>query len=67
VVARGHTLATVAGRHALAVADLTVAADTAGLAAPGCKGVWLYGTPTVSIARSVSQQRAMEQSARPAT
>src|SRR3712207_4030439 len=40
VIARVHGLATAAGCQLVATADLAVAADTAGFAAPGGKGGW---------------------------
>jgi enoyl-CoA hydratase/carnithine racemase len=60
VVARVHGLATAAGCQLVAAADLAVAADTAGFAAPGGKGGWFCHTPMVAIARNVGRKRAME-------
>lgn len=60
VVARVHGLATAAGCQLVAAADLAVAADTAGFAAPGGKGGWFCHTPMVAIARTVGRKRAME-------
>src|SRR5882724_3066265 len=60
VVARVHGLATAAGCQLVANADLAVAADVAGFAAPGGKGGWFCHTPMVPIARNVGRKRAME-------
>ncbi len=60
VVARVHGLATAAGCQLVASADLAVAADTAGFAAPGGKGGWFCHTPMVAIARNVGRKRAAE-------
>jgi enoyl-CoA hydratase/carnithine racemase len=60
VVARVHALATAAGCQLVATADLAVAADTAGFAAPGGKGGWFCTTPMVAIGRNVSRKRALE-------
>jgi len=60
VVARVHGLATAAGCQLVAAADLAVAADSAGFAAPGGKGGWFCHTPMVAIARTVGRKRAME-------
>lgn len=60
VVARVHGLATAAGCQLVAAADLAVAADTAGFAAPGGKGGWFCHTPMVEIARNVGRKRAAE-------
>ena len=60
VVARVHGLATAAGCQLVASADLAVAADTAGFAAPGGKGGWFCHTPMVAIARNVGRKRATE-------
>ncbi len=60
VVARVHGLATAAGCQLVASADLAVAADQAGFAAPGGKGGWFCHTPMVAIARNVGRKRAME-------
>jgi enoyl-CoA hydratase/carnithine racemase len=60
VVARVHGLATAAGCQLVASADLAVAADEAGFAAPGGKGGWFCHTPMVAIARNVGRKRAAE-------
>lgn len=60
VVARVHGLATAAGCQLVATADLAVAADTAGFAAPGGRAGWFCHTPMVAIARTVGRKRAME-------
>lgn len=60
VVARVHGLATAAGCQLVASADLAVASDDAGFAAPGGKGGWFCHTPMVAIARNVGRKRAME-------
>src|SRR6187200_2744582 len=60
VVARVHGLATAAGCQLVAAADLAVAADTAGFAAPGGKGGWFCHTPMVAIARTMGRKRAVE-------
>jgi len=60
VVARVHGLATAAGCQLVANADLAVAAESAGFAAPGGKGGWFCHTPMVAIARNVGRKRAME-------
>ena len=60
VLARVHGLATAAGCQLVASADLAVAADTAGFAAPGGKGGWFCHTPMVAIGRVVSRKRAAE-------
>lgn len=60
VVARVHGLATAAGCQLVASADLAVAAESAGFAAPGGKGGWFCHTPMVAIARNVGRKRAME-------
>ncbi|MDQ6651061.1 MAG: enoyl-CoA hydratase-related protein [Actinomycetota bacterium] len=60
VVARVHGLATAAGCQLVASADLAVAADTAGFAAPGGKGGWFCHTPMVAVARNVGRKRATE-------
>jgi len=60
VVARVHGLATAAGCQLVATADLAVAADTAGFAAPGGKGGWFCHTPMVAIGRTVTRKRALE-------
>src|ERR1700722_94574 len=60
VVARVHGLATAAGCQLVASADLAVAADVAGFAAPGGKGGWFCHTPMVAIARNVGRKRAAE-------
>jgi enoyl-CoA hydratase/carnithine racemase len=60
VVARVHGLATAAGCQLVATADLAVASETAGFAAPGGKGGWFCHTPMVAIARNVGRKRAAE-------
>jgi enoyl-CoA hydratase/carnithine racemase len=60
VVARVHGLATAAGCQLVASADLAVASEEAGFAAPGGKGGWFCHTPMVAVARSVGRKRAME-------
>jgi enoyl-CoA hydratase/carnithine racemase len=60
VVARVHGLATAAGCQLVASADLAVASEEAGFAAPGGRGGWFCHTPMVAIARNVGQKRAME-------
>jgi enoyl-CoA hydratase/carnithine racemase len=60
IVARVQGLATAAGCQLVANADLAVAAQSAGFAAPGGKGGWFCHTPMVAIARNVGRKRAME-------
>lgn len=60
VIARVHGLATAAGCQLVASADLAVAAESAGFAAPGGKGGWFCHTPMVAVARNVGRKRAME-------
>ena len=60
VVARVHGLATAAGCQLVASADLAVAAESAGFAAPGGKGGWFCHTPMVAVARNVGRKRAAE-------
>ena len=60
VVARVHGLATAAGCQLVANADLAVASEDAGFAAPGGKGGWFCHTPMVAVARNVGRKRAME-------
>ena len=60
VVARVHGLATAAGCQLVATADLAVASEAAGFAAPGGKGGWFCHTPMVAIARNVGRKRAAE-------
>jgi enoyl-CoA hydratase/carnithine racemase len=60
VVARVHGLATAAGCQLVATADLAVASDAAGFAAPGGKGGWFCTTPMVAVARNVGRKRAAE-------
>ena len=60
VVARVHGLATAAGCQLVATADLAVASEDAGFAAPGGKGGWFCHTPMVAIARNVGRKRAVE-------
>jgi enoyl-CoA hydratase/carnithine racemase len=60
VVARVHGLATAAGCQLVATADLAVASETAGFAAPGGKGGWFCHTPMVASARNVGRKRAAE-------
>jgi enoyl-CoA hydratase/carnithine racemase len=44
----------------VASADLAVASEDAGFAAPGGKGGWFCHTPMVAIARNVGRKRAAE-------
>jgi enoyl-CoA hydratase/carnithine racemase len=60
VVARVHGLATAAGCQLVATADLAVASEDAGFAAPGGKGGWFCHTPMVPIARDIGRKRAAE-------
>src|SRR4051794_20817809 len=60
VVARVHGLATAAGCQLVANADLAVAAQSAGFAAPGGKGGWFCHTPMVAIGRAVGRKHAFE-------
>ena len=60
VVARVHGLATAAGCQLVATADLAVASEHAGFAAPGGKGGWFCHTPMVAVARNVGRKRAAE-------
>jgi enoyl-CoA hydratase/carnithine racemase len=60
VVARVHGLATAAGCQLVASADLAVASEAAGFAAPGGKGGWFCHTPMVAIARNIGRKRAAE-------
>jgi enoyl-CoA hydratase/carnithine racemase len=60
VVARVHGLATAAGCQLVVSADLAVASENAGFAAPGGKGGWFCHTPMVAIARNVGRKRAAE-------
>jgi enoyl-CoA hydratase/carnithine racemase len=60
VVARVHGLATAAGCQLVATADLAVASEDAGFAAPGGSGGWFCHTPMVAIARNVGRKRAVE-------
>ncbi len=60
VIARVHGLATAAGCQLVASADLAVASEDAGFAAPGGKGGWFCHTPMVAIARNVGRKRAAE-------
>src|SRR6266700_8274461 len=60
VVARVHGLATAAGCQLVASADLAVASEGAGFAAPGGKGGWFCHTPMVAIARNIGRKRAAE-------
>src|ERR1700689_3805334 len=60
VLARVHGLATAAGCQLVASADLAVASDDAGFAAPGGKGGWFCHTPMVAIARNVGRKRGAE-------
>jgi enoyl-CoA hydratase/carnithine racemase len=59
-VARVHGLATAAGCQLVASADLAVASEDAGFAAPGGKGGWFCHTPMVAVARNVGRKRAAE-------
>jgi enoyl-CoA hydratase/carnithine racemase len=60
VLARVHGLATAAGCQLVASADLAVASEEAGFAAPGGKGGWFCHTPMVAIARNIGRKRAAE-------
>jgi enoyl-CoA hydratase/carnithine racemase len=60
VVARVHALATAAGCQLVASADLAVAGESAGFCLPGGKGGWFCHTPSVAVARTIGQKRAME-------
>jgi enoyl-CoA hydratase/carnithine racemase len=60
VVARVHGLATAAGCQLVASAELAVAAESAGFAAPGGKGGWFCHTPMVAIGRAVGRKHAFE-------
>ena len=60
VVAQVHGLATAAGCQLVASADLAVASQDAGFAAPGGKGGWFCHTPMVAVARNVGRKRAAE-------
>ena len=60
VVARVHGLATAAGCQLVESADLAVASEDAGFAAPGGKGGWFCHTPMVAVARNIGRKRAME-------
>ena len=60
VVARVHGLATAAGCQLVATADLAVASEDAGFAAPGGKGGWFCHTPLVAVARALPRKRALE-------
>ena len=60
VVARVHGLATAAGCQLVASADLAVASEDAGFAAPGGKAGWFCHTPMVAVARNVGRKRAAE-------
>jgi enoyl-CoA hydratase/carnithine racemase len=60
VVARVHGLATAAGCQLVATADLAVASEEAGFAAPGGSGGWFCHTPMVAIARNIGRKRAAE-------
>jgi len=60
VFCSGHDLATAAGCQLVASADLAVASEDAGFAAPGGKGGWFCHTPMVAIARNVGRKRAAE-------
>jgi enoyl-CoA hydratase/carnithine racemase len=44
----------------VASADLAVASEDAGFAAPGGKGGWFCHTPMVAVARNVGRKRAAE-------
>lgn len=60
IVARVHGLATAAGCQLVATADLAVAAESAGFAAPGGQGGWFCHTPMVAIGRNLGRKRALE-------
>lgn len=60
IVARVHGLATAAGCQLVATADLAIASEEAGFAAPGGKGGWFCHTPAVAIARNIGRKHTME-------
>ncbi len=63
VFSAGHDFADVAGADlptVVASADLAVASEDAGFAAPGGKGGWFCHTPMVAVARNVGRKRATE-------
>jgi enoyl-CoA hydratase/carnithine racemase len=60
VIAQVHGLATAAGCQLVAAADLAVAGESAGFAAPGGKGGWYCHTPMVTIGRAMGRKQAME-------
>ncbi len=62
VIAQVHGLATAAGCQLVAAADLAVAAESAGFAAPGGKGGWFCHTPMVTIGRAMGRKQALEMS-----
>src|SRR6202050_5158012 len=53
---RGAGAATAAGCQLVASADLAVASEDAGFAAPGGKGGWFCHTPMVAVARNVGRK-----------
>src|ERR1700759_5585168 len=60
VVAQVHGLATAAGCQLVASADLAVASEEAGFAAPGGKGGWFFHTPMVAGGRHDGRKRVPE-------
>lgn len=60
VIAQVHGLATAAGCQLVATADLAVAGESAGFAAPGGKAGWFCHTPMVAIGRAIGRKQAME-------
>ncbi len=62
VIAQVHGLATAAGCQLVATADLAVAGESAGFAAPGGKGGWFCHTPMVAIGRAIGRKQALEMS-----
>ena len=60
VIAQVQGVATAAGCQLVASADLAVAAEDAGFAAPGGKAGWFCHTPMVAVARNVGRKRGAE-------
>src|ERR1700753_4061158 len=60
VVAKVHGLATAAGCQLVASADLAVATEEAGFAAPGGKGGWFCHTPRWAVPRNAAPKPAAE-------